>query len=135
MTDAGADSTSEDLAARLAERLRDVERADTRARRVAYALDLYRTIVVTAVAALAAWGALAANHTSQRIDDCLIPGGACYERLARAGQLGSNRQIDFNACFFLTLPEDRTADTKVRCKKEADDALLADLARRKEANR
>lgn len=72
------------------------------------------------------------NTVSRTLSDCLIVGGDCYENLARSGTLGSNRLIDFNACFFLIPPDERTPADKDKCKKEADDNFFENLAKAQE---
>lgn len=68
-----------------------------------------------------------AKSVADTLSDCLIVGGGCYEQLARNGQLGSNRLMDFNACFFLIPPEGRTPADKDRCRKQADDNFFASI--------
>lgn len=73
-----------------------------------------------------------AKDVADTLSDCLIVGGRCYEQLARSGTLGSNRLIDFNACFFLIQPDARTPADKDKCKKQADDNFFANLAKAQE---
>jgi len=109
-----------DLPTVVAKRLEGLEDAERRARRVSFMLDIYRTVVVTGVAIVAAVGAINAAHTANRLDDCLVAGGGCYERMARSGQLGSNRQIDFVGCLLLVEPQIRTDADLRRCLDEAN---------------
>lgn len=73
-----------------------------------------------------------AKDVSETLQDCLVVGGKCYEQLARSGTLGSNRLIDFNACFFLIAPDDRLPADKDKCKKLADDAFFDNLKQAQE---
>lgn len=68
-----------------------------------------------------------AKEVGDTLQDCLVVGGDCYEQLARNGTLGSNRLMDFNACFFLIEPADRTASDTERCRKLADDNFFANV--------
>lgn len=73
-----------------------------------------------------------AKDVSETLKDCLVVGGTCYEQLARNGQLGSNRLMDFNSCFFLIEPSKRTpADTEL-CRKQADDNFFANIDKAQE---
>lgn len=62
-----------------------------------------------------------ARNVGNTLNDCLVATGDCYERLARDGLLGSNRQIDFNACYLRYEISARTDEAKTACIKEADD--------------
>lgn len=108
-------------------RTRALELAERRTRRVGTALDIYRTIIVTVAVIVAAIGAISARDTTRRLDDCLVAGGDCYENLARNGQLGSNRLMDFNGCLLIRLPEDRKETDIAACKKYADDRFFEKL--------
>lgn len=61
-----------------------------------------------------------AKQVGNTLEDCLVAGGGCYEKLARNGLLGSNRLMDFNACFFLIPPLDRNEADTARCREQAD---------------
>jgi hypothetical protein len=68
-----------------------------------------------------------AKLVADTLSDCLIVGGNCYEQLARNGQLGSNRVLDFNGCMFLIEPTVRVPADITKCKKEADDKFFASI--------
>lgn len=68
-----------------------------------------------------------AKNVGDTLKDCLVVGGACYEQLARNGQLGSNRLMDFNGCMFLIEPAARTLGDIQACKKQADDNFFASI--------
>lgn len=59
------------------------------------------------------------EDVTRRIEDCTIAGGDCYQQLAKNGQAGVARLIDYFNCALLIVPEDRTASKLGACKERA----------------
>jgi hypothetical protein len=63
--------------------------------------------------------AVAAQEAANTLNDCLITGGQCYNRLAAQGTQGSVRQMKFQACVLAQVPEDRSTDKIIGCAKRS----------------
>jgi hypothetical protein len=87
-------------------------------------------LVVVAVISLASFAQSRSNHgVTSRIEDCTIVGGKCYAQLARNGQAGVARLVDFQICVALIRPEDRTRANLERCKADALSPVTTTTAR------
>lgn len=56
------------------------------------------------------------RQTVERLEDCTLPQGKCYQEFVRNGQQGIVRLMDYNACLLLVEPRQLTVADIERCK-------------------
>lgn len=61
----------------------------------------------------------ASAQTAATLQDCLLSSGDCYQRSVEMGRQGGVRQLKFNACMLLQLPENRSKNTANDCARFA----------------
>jgi hypothetical protein len=61
----------------------------------------------------------AAKKSANTLEDCLIPKGKCFQRLALEGQSNSIRNIKFTVCWQSIPIEDRSKARAITCAKYA----------------
>lgn len=61
----------------------------------------------------------ASAETASTLEDCLLSTGDCYQRSVEMGRQGGVRQMKFNACLLLQLPENRSKSTANDCARFA----------------
>jgi hypothetical protein len=101
---------------RLREAISTDQRRDARQQRSRWSVALLVVMVITE----ATFHPSRSNHgVTSRIEDCTIVGGKCYADLARNGQAGVVRLVDFEICVALIRPEVRTRAGLEECKAKA----------------